>query len=289
FEVLVWRHAAMVLGVCGRVLRDSHAAEDAFQAAFLVFARKAGSIGRREAVGGGVSKGAPRVALPARSRAGRGARGEPIRGAPGRETTDDLVWTDLRPVLDEEIARLPEKYRVPFVLCYLEGQTNEEAAEQIGCPKGTGLSRLARGRERLRSRLARRGVSLSVASLAATLSSDAASALVPAPPVCSTVRGAMPFAAGKAAGGLVPAPVATLTDGVLDAMRATKRKLAVVVMVAAVLGVGAGVFGRQALPGDQPTAAAPAPAPVNSSGGASAPADGGPAASAAGVADEPRV
>ena len=98
---------------------------------------------------------------------------------PACATADDLLWRDLRPVLDEEIDRLPEKYRVPFVLCYLEGHTNEEAAEQLGCPKGTILSRLARGRERLRSRLSRRGLALSAAGLTAW-GAETAAAAVPA-------------------------------------------------------------------------------------------------------------
>ncbi len=159
FEVIVWRHGAMVFNLCKRLLHDGHEAEDAFQAAFLVFARKAGSIGKGESVGSWLYKVAYRVALRARAKAAR--RNIPTEATdevPAREEPDDVVWRDLRPVLDEEIDRLPEKYRVPFVLCYLEGHTNEEAAEQLGCPKGTVLSRLSRGRERLRSRLALAGL-----------------------------------------------------------------------------------------------------------------------------------
>jgi RNA polymerase sigma factor (sigma-70 family) len=161
FEVLIWRHGAMVLGLCRRILRDRHEAEDAFQATFLVFARKAGSIGQRRAVGCWLYKVAYRIALRLRaSAAKRPTTAEAADDLPGLESADDGDWRDLRPVLDEEIARLPEKYRAAFVLCYLEGRTNEEAAIQLGCPKGTILSRLARGREWLRSRLTRRGVAL---------------------------------------------------------------------------------------------------------------------------------
>ena len=175
FEVLVWRHGAMVLSLCRRVLGDVHDAEDAFQATFLVFARKAASIGRGESVGGWLYKVAYRVALRARATtARRRGQEEPIDDLPGLTPDDDLIWRDLRPVLDEEIDRLPVKYRVPFVLCYLEGRTNEEAAEEIGCPKGTILSRLSRGREQLRSRLARRGLTLSVGCLVTALSENAA-------------------------------------------------------------------------------------------------------------------
>jgi RNA polymerase sigma factor (sigma-70 family) len=238
FEVLVWRHGAMVLGVCRRVLRDAHEAEDAFQATFLVFARKAGSVGKREAVGGWLCKVAYRVALRVRARAARrGACAEPAEDLPARET-DDHLWRDLRSVLDEEIDRLPEKYRVPFVLCYLEGHTNEEAAAQLGCPKGTILSRLARGRERLRSRLTRRGVALSTAWLVAALSQKATAALPPAL-VSPTVEAATLFAAGKAVSGLVSASVAALTEGVLHTMLLTKLKVAAVALLAlTVLGMG---------------------------------------------------
>ena len=245
FEVLVWRHASLVLGVCNRVLRDSHAAEDAFQATYLVFARKAASIGRRESVAGWLYKVAYRIAIRARAASLRHTT-EPLLDVPGRDLPDDSDWRELRPVLDEEIGRLPEKYRIPFVLCYLEGQTNEQAAEQIGCPKGTVLSRLSRGREWLRLRLVRRGIVLSSATLS-TLSSQSAVAAAPAALVTSTVAVAIPFAAGTAAAGFVPSAVATLTEGVLHAMFVTKLKVAAALVALAVLGTGVGIVGPRAL------------------------------------------
>lgn len=247
FEVLVWRHGTMVLNLCQRVLRDSHEAEDAFQATFLVFARKAGSIGKSEAVGCWLYKVAYRVALRVRARAARrNGQEEPVAELPGRESMDEVEWRDLRPVLDEEIDRLPEKYRAPFVLCYLEGQTNEEAAAQLGCPKGTILSRLSRGRERLRARLARRGLALSAAGLGTVLSQSAAAA--PAALVNATVEAAIPFAAGQAAVGLVSASVAALTEGVLQAMFLTKVKFAAAALLTlAVLAPGAGLVTHMAL------------------------------------------
>src|SRR5262249_40082575 len=139
------------------------------------FARKASAIGKRESVGSWLHKVAYRVALRVRARAARqGAVEELADDVPAHQPADELVWRDLRPVLDQEIDRLPENYRAPFVLCYLESQTNEEAAQQLGCPKGTILSRLARGRERLRSRLARRGVALSAGWIATVLAENAA-------------------------------------------------------------------------------------------------------------------
>src|SRR6202453_129126 len=182
FEVLVWRHGTMVFNLCRRILHDAHQAEDAFQATFLVFVRKASSIGKRESLGSWLYKVAFRIACRARARSAKNVPGvADVDGlSAGTAPDEDVVWRDLKPVLDEEINRLPEKFRAPFVLCHLQGHTNEEAAQMLGCPKGTILSRLARGREKLRSRLARRGVALSAAWLTLHLSSSAASAAVPA-------------------------------------------------------------------------------------------------------------
>jgi RNA polymerase sigma factor (sigma-70 family) len=249
FEVLVWRHGIMVLTLCQRVLRNSHEAEDAFQATFLVLARKAASIGKREAVGSWLYKVAYRVALNLRARAVPcDARQELVEDLPAPERGEELLWRDLRPVLDQEIDRLPEKYRLPFVLCYLEGQTNEEAARQLGCPKGTILSRLARGRERLRSRLTQRGLALSAAGLVTVLSQEASSAAVPAVLVSSTTKAATLFAAGQAATELLSASVVALTEGVLHTMFLTKVKITTAALLAlTLLGTGTGWLTHQAL------------------------------------------
>lgn len=238
FEVLVWRHGAMVFNLCQRILRDSHDAEDAFQATFLVFARKAGAIDKRESVASWLYKVAYRVALRARAKAAR-PNAVALADEPPAPAANDADWSELRPILDAEIDRLPEKYRAPFLLCYLQGHTNEEAAEQLGCPKGTVLSRLARGRERLRTRLVQRGVVLSGAGLIVALSQNAASASVPASLVASTGKAAMVFAAGHAAGEFVSTSVAALAHGVLRTMFLQKLKIAgVVVLSLAALGTG---------------------------------------------------
>ncbi len=254
FEVLVWRHAAMVLSLCQRILRDSHAAEDAFQATFLVFARKAGSIGKRDAIGSWLYKVAYRIALRARTSSTNGNHilGSPtVDELPAPAASDDVVWRDLRPVLDEEIDRLPEKYRVPFILCYLEGQTNEEAAEQLGCPKGTVLSRLARGRQRLQSRLVRRGVVLTAAAVTAALAQHASAGSAPAGLVSSTIQAAIPFSAGQSVAGLIPVSAAALTQGVLRTSFLTKLKIATAALVAlAALGTGAGWITHSVLADD---------------------------------------
>ena len=159
FEILLWRHGPKVLGVCRRVLRHEQDAEDAFQATFLVLVRKAGSIGKRQSVGSWLYRVAYRVALRAKvSASKRNARQRVITDVPAAEAVPDLFSRDVALVLDEEVNRLPEKYRAAFVLCYLDGKTNEQAAQELGCPKGTILSRLAWARERLRVRLTRRGL-----------------------------------------------------------------------------------------------------------------------------------
>jgi RNA polymerase sigma factor (sigma-70 family) len=251
FELLVWRHAAMVLGACQRLLHDRHEAEDAFQATFLIFVRKAASISNRDSVGCWLHRVACRIAQRARGQAAkRPCHMLPDQDVPARTAPDDVLWRDLRPVLDEEVNRLPEKYRRPFVLCYLEGITNEQAAQQLGCPKGTVLSRLLRGRERLRARLARRGISLSGAALASLLLSRAAQAMPPVTLVNAIVKAAIPFAAGNALGGapgLVSARSAAWTEGVLKAMFLTKLKIVATVVLLLTLGVALPISSRHLL------------------------------------------
>jgi RNA polymerase sigma factor (sigma-70 family) len=162
FTALVERHGPMVLDVCRRVLHDSHEAEDACQATFLVLARKCGSLRQPELLANWLYGVAYRSARKAQRQRVRYCA-HAMRGASMQATdaTADLIWKDLRPVLDEELERLPAKYRAAVVLCYLEGLKVEEAARQLQCPRGTILSRLARARQRLSSRLAMRGLALS--------------------------------------------------------------------------------------------------------------------------------
>ncbi len=229
FTALVQRHGPMVYGVCQRMLGDIHEAEDCFQATFLILARRARAVGRPESVGGWLHGVACRVAARARHvLARRRAQERQVVDVPAVERTPELVWTDLRPVLDEEIDRLPERYRLPFVLCYLDGRTNEEAARVLGCPKGTVLSRLATARERLRRRLTRRGITLPAALLAGLLT-EHATAAVPAPLVDAT--------AGGITGAMAPG-VAVLVEGVLMTMRIHRIATMFGVLLAAALLVG---------------------------------------------------
>jgi RNA polymerase sigma factor (sigma-70 family) len=215
FELLVRRHGALVLGVCRRTLHDEHAAEDAFQATFLVLARKARSV-RQATVAGWLYRVALRVALRARQTAARRTiRQQPFEHEPSAADPDRLAAGELRAVLDDELGRLPERFRLPVLLCYVEGHTTEQAARLLGCPRGTVLSRLATARKRLASRLARRGVGLPVAGLAAGLAESAWSDEVPAPLAAAAVRGAFSFSAA-------PAPAAQLAEGVIHAMFLSK-------------------------------------------------------------------
>jgi uncharacterized protein (TIGR03067 family) len=149
-------------------------------------------------------------------------------------------------VLDEEVSRLPDKYRIPFVLCYLEGQTNEEAATRLRCPKGTILSRLATARERLRARLIRRGIAVSVGSLGVLLT-EKACATVPSFLSVSTTQAGISLAAGQPLTAVVPGQVAALTEGVLRAMFLTKLKVAAsIVLAVTLLGLGAVLLAQAA-------------------------------------------
>jgi RNA polymerase sigma factor (sigma-70 family) len=246
FEALVRRHGPMVLGVCRRILRDPHDAEDAFQATFLVLVRKAASLGRRDLLGPWLHAVARRTACKASTqRASRRAREVPATlDAAAAECPPESVWEELRPILDEEVGRLPEKYRVPFVLHHLHGNSYDEVAARTGRPKGTVATWLARARELLRERLQGRGVTLSAAGLALLLAEKALAA-VPGPLVTNTVKAATSFAAGPAAAGAIPARVAALTRGVLQVMAIDRLKHIIVVGLSLVLlGATAAVAGR---------------------------------------------
>jgi RNA polymerase sigma factor (sigma-70 family) len=240
FEALVRRHGPMVWGVVRRVVGRGPDAEDAFQATFLVLVRKAASLRSRELVGNWLYGVAYRTALKARSAAARRrARERQVEQMPHPEVGPDEAWSDLQPLLDRELERLPDKYRVPLVLCELEGRSRKEVARQLRLPEGTLSSRLATARRTLAARLTRRGLALSAAALAAALSQGAASAGVPRALVVSTVRVAT-TAARRAAAGAVSAGVSALTDGVLKGMLMRKLNLTTALLLAAAaLGVTA--------------------------------------------------
>ncbi|WP_406695878.1 sigma-70 family RNA polymerase sigma factor [Singulisphaera sp. Ch08] len=235
FAALVRRHGPMVLRVCQQILGDRHNAEDAFQATFLVLARRSRSIGKPELLGNWLYGVALRTAWEARTRDGRRQQRE-VRTAERayRESSDDVDRPDLIlidreefAVLHEEVSRLPERYRIPVVLCELEGLTYQEAAYRMRCPVSTIGVRLSRARERLRVRMIRRGILPAAALINAMFGAEGASALVTAMLVDSTVRGAAGFVASDvAATGYVSTSVVALADAVLKTMAAARIKVA---------------------------------------------------------------
>jgi RNA polymerase sigma factor (sigma-70 family) len=240
---LVRRHGPMVWGVCRRLL-SHHDAEDAFQATFLVLVRKAASIVPREMVGNWLYGVARQTALQARRTAARRKERErQVTEMPEPAVTEADLWRDLRPLLDEELGRLPDKYRAVIVLCDLEGQTRREAAGQLGVPEGTVAGWLARARVMLTKRLARHGLAVSGGTLAAVLSEEVARAGVPSSVAFATIRAASSFAGGQAVAGIVSVKVATLVEGVMKAMSITRFKTGFMLMVVVgVLGIGGGAL-----------------------------------------------
>jgi RNA polymerase sigma factor (sigma-70 family) len=243
FAVLVRRHGPMVLGVCRRVLNDWHQAEDAFQVTFLVLARKAGSLARPELLANWLHGVAYRTALKARSQVVR--QGEYERQAAAMSPTESQPSRsarELREVLDEELNRLPEKYRAPLVLCYLEGKTNEEAARLLDWPVGSMSARLTRGRGMLRARLTRHGLAFDLRFCSRFLAQHE---LPPAPvsPELETltIRAALQFAGerGPAATDELPRPMAELAEEVLRSLNGRRpRRMRLLVFAALLAAAG---------------------------------------------------
>jgi RNA polymerase sigma factor (sigma-70 family) len=219
FRALVMRHGPMVLGICRHVLAEHHDAEDAFQATFLVLAQKGRSIRNRQVLAGWLHEVAHRIAIKARASGVRrrtlerqGMAMSPLAIVPN-DQAEEAAWKELRPVLHAEVERLPEKYRQPVILSYLEGKTNEEVATLLKWPVGTVKGRLSRARDLLRSRLKRRGLALSAAFLATALSEGRVFAeIVSAELINDTVNLARKFGPRKLASGVTggsPSPPAT--------------------------------------------------------------------------------
>ena len=249
FEALVARHGPMVMGVCRQFLRDPNDVEDAFQATFLVLVRKAGTLRDTNLLGNWLYGVAYKVAVRARAVAARRHAKETL-GVEDLALDREMTSQERQPWLHEEIQRLPDKYRVPLILCYLEGLTHEEVADQLQWPVGTVKGRLSRARDLLRSRLTRKGLALPVGVL--LISGQAgtafASAAVPAPLVASTIKAAIAVAAGRpGAAVLISAQAVALSEGVLFAMSMTKLKgiAATLTLALAFVATGAGVYAQQ--------------------------------------------
>ena len=227
FADLVQRHGAMVLGVCRRVLEDAHAAEDCFQAVFLVLMRKADTIIPREMVGNWLYGVAYRTALEARKQTIRRKNLEKKKQAMPAPEPREALWQELKPLLDQELNRLPDKYRFVIVACDLECRPRREVAEMLDVPEGTVASRLARGRELLAKRLRRYALTISPGMLALLLARQAEEVVVP------------PYLIQAAASGFAGTPAKALADTVARGLSLAKLKLTVAItLIVAILCVG---------------------------------------------------
>ena len=230
FALLVTRHGPLVMGVCRRALGNEQDAEDAFQATFLVLARKSSTVRQAKSLPAWLYQTAYRIAL--RARAGRARRREQPLEAETMIATgafSHIASEHEQSVLDEELNRLPEKYRLPLFLCCVEGRPREEAAEQLGLSAGALKGRLERGRQLLRRRLLLRGVSLTVAiGVMVGLQQTAQAAQTIAPSlIASTVQAGVQYAAGQSVLGFVSQNVLSLANGSFQVMSLTTTKIAV--------------------------------------------------------------
>jgi RNA polymerase sigma factor (sigma-70 family) len=253
FATLLRRHGPMVLSVCRSILRDSHDAEDAFQAAFLLLAQKAGSIHRREAVSGWLYRVAYHTAVRAQANAARRRIVE--KRAVTMSSADpvlDMSLREVRGILLEELDNLPEQYRAPLVLCGLEEKSREEAARLLGWSPGAVKGKLERGRELLRTRLRRRGLELSSGLCAVALALGSTSR-VSAALADSTLRAAVQVAGGSVVGSAVSAKVAALVQGVSKTMFHSKANIAIVLLLALSAATIFGVVWHRAEAAGQPS------------------------------------
>jgi RNA polymerase sigma factor (sigma-70 family) len=241
FETLLRRHGAMVLDVCRGVLGNEADVEDAFQATFLILARRAESIRKGASLACWLHGVAYRTALRARADCARRQRHE-ARTSPRCTTTDpdELTWREIRRVVHEELDRLPERHRTALVLCYLQGKTQDEAAVELGLPKGTLKGHLERGRSRLHARLVRRGLGPGAVLALAAWPASAKAAGLSHPLDCAIVKTATAFAAGKAGVSDVSPNVAALSEGMVKAMFFRKLKIAAILLLA-LAGSGTGL------------------------------------------------
>ena len=236
FEALVTRYGPMVLSVCRRMLYDPRDVEDAFQATFLVLLRRAGSLGTTDPLSPWLHGVAYRVAAQIRANAGRRRSNE--RNAARSESIEyacEIDRHEVRGILDEEIHRLPERYRQPVVLCYLEGQTHGEAAQWLGCTAGSVRGRLDRERDKLRDRLVRRGVAPTAGLIGSALSEETASGAVPQALIGATVS-TLELAATA-----ISAAVCELADGLPRTMLLARLKLAASILAAGAVATAPGI------------------------------------------------
>ena len=238
FDALVRRHGPMVYRVCWRILQHPEDSEDAFQSTFLLLAQKLKMVKNRDSLASWLHGVAHRVALKSRAQAAQRRRHEQQTSKANPGSSEEIARMESRTVLHAELARLPDKLKLPLILCYLEGRTQDEAASQLGWSKSTLLRRLDEGRTALARRLAREGIALTVPVAAILLSDRAVLAELPTRLIASTCAAASCVASGKATTGLISVNVATLTRGVLETMFLTKFKAALVTVFLSSLVTG---------------------------------------------------
>ncbi len=261
FAALVRQHGPMVLSVCRRVLHNHHDIEDAFQAVFLIFVRKAASIRKHDSVSSFLHGVAYHVAANLRLSATRRAARERTQARPScNDPCDDLTWRELRSVLDEELTKLPEQCRTPLVLCYLEGKTQDEAARLLGWSKSTFRRRLEQGRNTLGRRLTRRGVTLSAALSAPLLADAATQAALPPLLIASTVRIGLASTTGQTTGALISAEVESLAQCGVGSLLTKKASIAAVLLMSLIVGIGGLLTNRMVHSGTR-TEVPPSPPP----------------------------
>jgi RNA polymerase sigma factor (sigma-70 family) len=253
FTALVQRHGPMVLRVCRRVLGQDQDAEDAFQATFLVLARRTTSIHKRDALSDWLHGVAFRTAMRAKRSAARRRNHETRRSGAAPVAADSPTWDDVQAVLDEEIQRLPGCFRGAFVLCVMEGKGGSEAAAELGCKEGTVKSRVNRARRLLQRQLSRRGIHLAALLAALSVAESAGRAALPAPLAQLATRFGLAVAAGAPAAVVIPPHVAALAAGVTRAMFLPRiRSLTAVLLAVSLIAAGAGALAHQAAAPPQP-------------------------------------
>jgi RNA polymerase sigma factor (sigma-70 family) len=245
FQAIVHRHGPMVYRVCWRALQHPQDAEDAFQATFLILAQKLRTVRKHASLASWLHGVAHRVALKAKAQSAARRRHEHQASPSEALPSDDVTWGEFRSALDSELNQLPDKWRLPLILCYLEGRTQEESASQLGWSKSTLRRRLEEARTALGARLTGRGVAWS-AAISAVLLSDCIASAAPAPGlVASTVEAAAGVAAGKTVAKAASATVATLTEGVMKAMFLNKVvKLTAMLLVLTLVTLTGGTLAK---------------------------------------------
>src|SRR5581483_12250463 len=260
FAALVRRYGPMVGAVCRRVLGHEQDAEDAFQATFLILAQNAARLRKKTALASFLHGTAYRIALHAKRTAARRRKHESRAPArPSLDPIDELSWREVRALVDEEVARLPEKYRSALILCCLEGVSQAEAAQRLGIKEGTLASRPSRARERLGQRLARRGVDLAAVLAAMALSGQSASALS-SMLIPRTIKAALETAAGQQLADVASASVAEMVTSATAAMMMSKAKITTLLLLTATVLTGAGAWTCHTLATSQPAPAQAEPA-----------------------------